>query len=64
MVALDEAQDVTGRLGRPGIGLKTEVDVWGREATELRLVRRNGWDRYEKKPCKQHFSDNQVATLR
>lgn len=33
-VALNEAQDVSGRLGRLGIDLKTEVEAWERETTE------------------------------
>lgn len=30
-VTLAEPQDVTGRLGRLGIGLKTEVEAWESE---------------------------------
>lgn len=39
--AVDEAQDVTGRLGRLGIGLKVEVDAWKYEMSspKIRYVR-------------------------
>jgi tyrosyl-DNA phosphodiesterase 2 len=35
-VAPNQAQDVTGRIGRLGIGLKTEVEVWEHETVEVR----------------------------
>lgn len=38
-VALTEPQDVTGRLGRVGISLKTEVEAWEGETTEWNFVR-------------------------
>jgi tyrosyl-DNA phosphodiesterase 2 len=34
-VAVQEAQDITGRLGRLGIGLKTEVEAWKYESKKL-----------------------------
>ncbi|KAK0105032.1 hypothetical protein ONS95_004600 [Cadophora gregata] len=49
IVALDEPQDVTGRLGRLGIGLKTEIGVWEREFKETLFVQRKG----VKKPLKE-----------
>ena len=59
-VALDEAQDVIGRLGRLGIGLKTEVDVWEKEAVEKLIVR----GKYVEKPHKRYFSQRGAARLR
>jgi len=38
-VALGETQDVMGRLGRLGIRLKTELDVWEHETVEKPAVR-------------------------
>jgi hypothetical protein len=34
-LAVGESQDVTGRFGRLGIGLKTEVEAWGLEKEGL-----------------------------
>lgn len=59
-VALDEAQDVTGKLGRLGIGLKTEVDAWEEET--MRLIKVRGM--YVEKPHKEYYSQRQAAKLR
>jgi hypothetical protein len=59
-VALDKAQDVMGRLGRLGIGLKTELDVWEKETVEKPAVR----GKYVEKPHKRYFSQHEAASLR
>jgi len=59
-VALDEAQDVMGRLGRLGIGLKTELDVWEKETVEKPAVR----GKYVEKQHKRYFSQHEAASLR
>ena len=38
-VPLSEAQDLTGKIGRLGIGVKTKVDVYESEWKELRVVK-------------------------
>ena len=38
-VALPEAQDLTGRIGRLGIGVKTRVEMWESERKELQFVK-------------------------
>lgn len=37
---LVEAQDLTGKVGRLGIGVKTKVEVWEYERTGLHFVKR------------------------
>ena len=59
-VALEEAQDVTGRLGRLGIGLKIEVNAWEEETKESRVVR----GKIVKKPVKTLYSESAFARLR
>jgi hypothetical protein len=59
-VALDEAQDVMGRLGRLGIGLKTELDVWEKETVEKHAVR----GKCVEKPYKRYFSQHEAVSLR
>jgi hypothetical protein len=59
-VALNEAQDVTGRLVRLGIDLKTEVETWENETTKISVVR----GKCVEKPHKQYFSEDQAARRR
>ena len=59
-VALDEAQDVTGRLGRLGINLKTEVEAWENETTKMSLLR----GKYVEELHKQYYSEDQAARWR
>ncbi|KAF7511609.1 hypothetical protein GJ744_003772 [Endocarpon pusillum] len=59
-VAVHEAQDITGRLGRLGIGLKTEVGAWEFEYKGLKQspLRRG---KYVEEPQKIYFSESAVA---
>ncbi|KAL2011634.1 hypothetical protein VTN00DRAFT_4352 [Thermoascus crustaceus] len=58
-VALSEAQDVTGRLGRFGIELKTEVEAWKYETTRYSLVR----GQYVKKAKTEYYSESLAMKL-
>lgn len=59
-VAIHEVQDITGRLGRLGIGLKTEVEAWEYEYKGLKkLSRRRG--KYVEEPLKEYYSETSVA---
>ena len=57
MVAPNEGQDVTGKLGRFGINLKTEVDAWEREYKTLSRVPGG----YVMKTGKEYYSKSFVA---
>jgi len=59
-IALNEAQDVSGRLGRLGIDLKTEVEAWEDETTKISVVQ----GRYVEKPHKRYYSEDLAARLR
>lgn len=59
-VAPDEAQDVTGRLGRFGMNLKTEVEAWEDEYDTLSFAR----GRYVEKKLKSYYSNKRAAELR
>jgi tyrosyl-DNA phosphodiesterase 2 len=59
-IALTEPQDVTGKVGRLGIGLTTEVVAWECEKTELRVVR----GKLVEKTFKEYYSDRQMETHR
>lgn len=59
-VAPNETQDVAGRLGRLGIGLKTEVEAWEEKKTEVSLVR----GKLVEKPHIQYYSSDRAARLR
>ena len=62
-VAIHEAQDITGRFGRLGIGLKTEVEAWEFEYKTLKKASlRRG--KYVEEPYKRYFSETAVAKLR
>lgn len=62
-VAIHGVQDITGRLGRLGIGLKTEVEAWGYKYKGLKkLSRRRG--KYVEEPLKEYCSKTSVARLR
>jgi tyrosyl-DNA phosphodiesterase 2 len=62
-VAIHGIQDTIGRLGRLGIGLKTEVEAWEYEYERLtRLSRRRG--KYVEEPLKEYYSETSVARLR
>jgi len=58
-VALNEAQDVAGRLGRLGINLTTEVEAWEMETTKISITP----GKLVKKPHKQYFSEESAAML-
>ncbi|KAL5405588.1 hypothetical protein PMIN04_012302, partial [Paraphaeosphaeria minitans] len=58
-VALTEPQDATGKLGRIGIGLETEIEAWQTETTEGKFVR----GKFVEKLCKQYYSDRQARSL-
>lgn len=58
-VALEEAQDVTGKLGRLGIGLKIEDDGWEEETIKTWVVR----GETVTKPVKMLYSKRDVARL-
>ena len=58
-VVPDKAQDVIGRLGRLGVGLKTELDMWEKETVEQRIVR----GKFVEKPHKRYFSQREAARL-
>ncbi|KAI9769853.1 MAG: hypothetical protein M1840_003847 [Geoglossum simile] len=58
-VALNSAQDVSGMLGRLGIDLKTEVEVWEGETMKISVVR----GKYVEKPYNQYYSEDQAARL-
>ena len=59
-VALREPQDVTGKLGRLGIDLKTDVEAWEFETTVGSWVR----GRYVEKLHKEYCSARSIARLR
>lgn len=59
-VAITETQDITGRIGRLGINVKTDVEAWEHETTEWSLRR----GRYVKKPCIKYYSKDLVARFR
>jgi tyrosyl-DNA phosphodiesterase 2 len=62
-VAIHVVQDITGGLGRLGIGLKTEVEAWEYEYKGLKkLSRRRG--KYVEEPLKEYYSETSVAGLR
>lgn len=50
-VGLTEAQDLTGKVGRLGIGVKTKVEVWESEQKELRIAKRG----FVQKSVKRHI---------
>lgn len=50
-VPLPEAQDLTGKIGRLGIGVKTKVEVWESEQMELHIVKGN----FVQKSVKRHI---------
>jgi hypothetical protein len=50
-VTLHEAQDVSGRLGRLGINLRTDVEAWEGETRNLSIVR----GRYVEKAGKEYY---------
>lgn len=58
-LAVDEAQDTTGKLGRFGIGLKTEVEAWETDKEECRVVK----GELVNKICKHYLSERQVSRL-
>ncbi|ERF77113.1 hypothetical protein EPUS_08680 [Endocarpon pusillum Z07020] len=62
-VAIHEAQDITGRLGRLGISLKTEVEAWEFEYKRFKKssLRRG---KYVEEPHKIYFSESAVAKFR
>ena len=59
-VALREPQDVTGKLGRLGIDLKTDVEAWEFETTVGSTIR----GRYVEKLHKKYRSALSIARLR
>ncbi|KAI9766361.1 MAG: hypothetical protein M1840_006625 [Geoglossum simile] len=56
-VTLNSAQDVSGRLGRLGIDLKTEVEVWESEIVKISVVR----GKYVEKPYNHCYSEDQAV---
>ena len=58
-VALTEPQDLTGRLGRVGIGLKTEVEAWEGETTEWSFVQ----GKIVQKSSEEYYSHDQARRL-
>ena len=58
-VALKEAQDVAGKQGRFGIGIKTEVEAWEMERREIDVVRGKSVERLLKK----HYSDDTLRSM-
>lgn len=58
-VALGEAQDVTGRFGRIGMGLKTEVEAWEWQTKKVSIAR----GKLKEKPQVEYLSDSVVARL-
>lgn len=59
-VALDEAQDVCGKLGRLGIGLKVQVDAWEEKTTKFSIRR----GKLVERPVTRYHSDNVVENAR
>lgn len=51
-VALKKSQDVTGKLGRVGIGVRTEVEAWESDVIQWKILR----GKVVKKPCKVYYS--------
>jgi hypothetical protein len=58
--AVDDAQDAVGRLGRLGMGLKTEVEGWELETGGLYLIVKG---RLMNKPYKEYVSEEQALRL-
>ncbi|KAJ8108415.1 hypothetical protein OPT61_g8186 [Boeremia exigua] len=54
-VPLPESQDVTGKIGRVGIDLKTEVDAWETETKRRKLIRGKLVERVEKEYCSERL---------
>lgn len=59
IVGLEEAQDITGRFGRIGMRLKTEVETWERRTENVTLAR----EKLNKKSQVEYLSDSVVARL-
>jgi tyrosyl-DNA phosphodiesterase 2 len=61
--AIHEVQDISGKLGRLGIGLRTEVEALEYEYEGLKKVSyKRG--KYVEEPLKNYFSETSVAELR
>ena len=59
-IVINEAQDVSGRLGRLGIDLKKDVEASEYKTTKTSVV----WGEFVRKPCKEYYSENLAARLR
>ena len=57
---LTEAQDISGRIGRLGIDLKTEVEAWEYKDTKVSVAR----GRYVEKEINKYYSEDIAAKLR
>ena len=59
-VSLRETEDLAGRIGRIGLGLKTEVEAWEAKPTKMRIVR----GRCIEKRYTEYYSDQVAARMR